>query len=88
MRGEAPCPGEVEAVLHNVRVRLAVQDDKGEAGGVKEELHEKVLLCDGVVSNNWKKSWFADHEVAPHRNHTGSRVSKGWTGKEMHQTES
>ena len=52
MRGEAPCPGEVEAVLHDVRVRLAVQDHKGEAGGVKEELHEKPLLCDGVVSNN------------------------------------
>ena len=78
MRREAPFPGEIEAVLQNVRVRLAVKDDKREAGGVQEELHEQLLLCDGVVSNNWQESWFADHEVAPQRNHSSSGVCKGW----------
>ena len=54
MRRKAPCPGEIETVLQHVRVCLAVLDIKGEAGGVKEELQEVLLLCDGVVLNNGK----------------------------------
>ena len=34
MGGESPCPGEVDAVLHDVWVCITVQDDKGQAGGI------------------------------------------------------
>ena len=61
VRGKAPGPGQIHTVLEGVGIGSVGGDDQGQAGGIKQELGEKLRLFNRVLVDNWEKNWSADH---------------------------
>ena len=68
-------------MLQDVWVRLAGGEDKRQAGGVKEKLHERGLFSDGVLLHHIQECGLAHHEITPHSYHASSGLSKGRAAK-------
>ena len=68
-------------MLQDVWIRLAGGEDKRQAGGVKEELHERGLFSNGVLLHHIQECGLAHHEVTPHSYHASSGLSKGRAAK-------